>query len=207
MKILFVLNGSNNTKINKNFLKTYDLIVAVDGGLFNLNGFEPDYIVGDFDSINQDFIKNTTSKLIFKDNQDESDFFFGLKKIISIYGDNIEFLDVICAIGDRLDHSLCNLLTLLNFDLKIRIIGQNEEIFLFKGGMYSLPIKIGSTISIIPLSQIKNIMTHGLKWEYEGIDLDFGFVNGISNIAMQDKVLLSFDTGALVVVINDDIVN
>lgn len=206
MKILFVLNGVNNTKINEDFLKCYDLIVAVDGGLNNLNGFEPDYIIGDFDSIDKDLLKNTTSKVIFKDNQNESDFFFGLKKIIAIYGNSIEFLDVICAVGDRLDHSLCNLLTLLNFDFKIRIIGQNEDVFLFKSGMYNLPVKIGTTISIIPLSPIKNIMTHGLKWEYEGIDLDFGFVNGISNIALQDRMLLSFDSGAVVVIINDNTV-
>ena len=201
MKVLFVLNGDSNGRINENFLKNYNLVVAVDGGLNNLNGFKPDYVIGDFDSVDENSLKNL--KTIFKDNQDESDFFFAIKKIIAIYGNNIEYLDVICAIGDRLDHSLCNLLTLLNFDLRIRIIGQKEDVYLFKSGMYSLSVKMGTTISIIPLSPVKNIMTHGLKWEYEGVDLDFGFVNGISNIALQDKMLLSFDSGAIVVVINN----
>ena len=202
MKILFVLNGSYNKKINSDFLNSYDMVVAVDGGLNNLGNFEPDYLIGDMDSVDKKFLENKRTKIIFKDNQDESDFLFALKQITVIYK-NIENIDIICAVGDRLDHSLCTLLTLINFNLKVKIIGQNEDIFLFKSGVYNLSVNIGSTLSIIPLSPIKNIMTRGLKWEYEGIDLDFGFVNGVSNIALQDNILLSFDDGVVVVVINE----
>ena len=199
MKVLFVLNGDYNEKLNNDFLNSYDIVVAVDGGLNNLGNFEPDYLIGDMDSINKKTSEKT--KIIFKDNQDESDFLFALKQITTIYK-HIENIDIICAIGSRIDHFLCTLLTLVNFDLKIKIIGPNEDIFLLKSGVYNLPVTINSVLSIIPLLPTKNIMTRGLKWEYEGIDLDFGFVNGVSNIALQDNILLSFDDGVVVVVIN-----
>ncbi len=61
MKTLIVTGG----KINKNFLKNhlklnkYDIIIAVDKGLETLDilSIKPDFIVGDFDSIDKNILE------------------------------------------------------------------------------------------------------------------------------------------------------
>ncbi len=59
-----IITGGN---INKNLLKThletnkYDIIIAVDKGLEFLGDIKPDYIVGDFDSVNIDILKKYES--------------------------------------------------------------------------------------------------------------------------------------------------
>lgn len=55
-----IVTGGN---INKNLLKThletnkYDIIIAVDKGLEFLEDINPDYIVGDFDSVDIDILE------------------------------------------------------------------------------------------------------------------------------------------------------
>lgn len=72
MRILFVLNGDFVEELNDDFLKKYNKIVCVDGGLNNFEKIEtniiPDYIIEDFDSVNIDVFKKyeNESKIIKK---------------------------------------------------------------------------------------------------------------------------------------------
>lgn len=200
MKILFILNGGYNNKL-KNFLNDYNIVVAVDGGLNHLKNFVPHYVIGDFDSVDKKILENINSNIIFKDNQDESDFLFALKYITKKYS-NIENIDVICATGDRIDHIICSIFTLINFDVNIKIIGINENIYVLKNNTINLKTKINTTISIIPLTDIRNIKSSGLKWEYNNDDLSLGFVNGISNLSIKEDVLVSVESGIVLIVEN-----
>lgn len=200
MKVLFILNGEYNKKL-ENFLNDYDIVVAVDGGLNHLKNFTPHYVIGDFDSIDKKLLENINSNVIFKNNQDESDFLFALKYIIKKYS-NIENIDVICATGDRIDHTICSIFTLINFDVNIKIIGINENIYVLKNNTINLKTKINTTISIIPLTDIKNIKSSGLKWEYNNNNLSLGFVNGISNLSTKENVLISVESGIILIIEN-----
>lgn len=200
MKVLFILNGEYNKKL-ENFLNDYDIVVAVDGGLNHLKNFTPHYIIGDFDSIDKKLLENINSNVIFKNNQDESDFLFALKYITKKYS-NIENIDVICATGDRIDHTICSIFTLINFDVNIKIIGINENIYVLKNNTINLKTKINTTISIIPLTDIKNIKSSGLKWEYNNNNLSLGFVNGISNLSTKEDIFISVESGIVLIVEN-----
>ena len=200
MKVLFILNGEYNKKL-ESFLNDYNIVVAVDGGLNHLKNFTPHYIIGDFDSIDKKLLENINSNVIFKNNQDESDFLFALKYITKKYS-NIENIDVICATGDRIDHTICSIFTLINFDVNIKIIGINENIYVLKNNTINLKTKINTTISIIPLTDIRNIKSSGLKWEYNNNDLNLGFVNGISNLSTKENVLISVESGIILIVEN-----
>ena len=200
MKILFILNGGYNNKL-KNFLNDYNIVVAVDGGLNHLKNFVPHYVIGDFDSVDKKILENINSNIIFKDNQDESDFLFALKYITKKYS-NIENIDVICATGDRIDHIICSIFTLINFDINIKIIGINENIYVLKNNIINLKTKMNTTISIIPLTDVKNIKSSGLKWEYNNNNLKLGFVNGISNLSTKENVLISVESGIVLIVEN-----
>lgn len=200
MNILFILNGKYNRRL-KNFLKKYDIIVAVDGGLNHLKDFTPNYVIGDFDSVDKKLLEGIKSKVVFKDNQDESDFMFALKYITKEYK-NIDVLDVICATGERIDHTICSIITMINFDIKMKIIGLNENIYLLKNNFINIKTKIGTTISVIPLTNIKNIISHGLEWEYNDVNLELGFVNGISNLSKDKNVYISIKEGVALVIEN-----
>lgn len=200
MKVLFILNGEYNKKL-ESFLNDYNIVVAVDGGLNHLKNFTPHYVIGDFDSIDKKLLENINSNVIFKNNQDESDFLFALKYITKKYS-NIENIDVICATGDRIDHTICSIFTLINFDVNIKIIGINENIYVLKNNTINLKTKINTTISIIPLTDIKNIKSSGLKWEYNNNNLSLGFVNGISNLSTKENVLISVESGIILIVEN-----
>ena len=200
MKILFVLNGEYNKKL-ESFLNDYDIIVAVDGGLNHLKNFTPHYVIGDFDSIDKKLLENINSNIIFKDNQDESDFLFALKYITKKYN-NIKNIDVICATGNRIDHTICSIFTLINFDVNIKIIGINENIYILKNNTINLKTKMNTTISVIPLTDVKNIKSSGLKWEYNNNNLKLGFVNGISNLSKKENVLISVENGIVLIVEN-----
>lgn len=200
MKVLFILNGEYNKKL-ESFLNNYDIVVAVDGGLNHLKNFTPHYVIGDFDSIDKKLLENINSNVIFKNNQDESDFLFALKYITKKYS-NIENIDVICATGDRIDHTICSIFTLINFDVNIKIIGINENIYVLKNNTINLKTKINTTVSIIPLTDIKNIKSSGLKWEYNNNNLSLGFVNGISNLSTKENVLISVESGIILIVEN-----
>lgn len=200
MKVLFILNGEYNKKL-ESFLNDYNIVVAVDGGLNHLKNFTPHYIIGDFDSIDKKLLENINSNVIFKNNQDESDFLFALKYIIKKYS-NIENIDVICATGDRIDHTICSIFTLINFDVNIKIIGINENIYVLKNNTINLKTKINTTISIISLTDIKNIKSSGLKWEYNNNNLSLGFVNGISNLSTKENVLISVESGIILIIEN-----
>ncbi len=200
MKVLFILNGEYNKKL-ESFLNNYDIVVAVDGGLNHLKNFTPHYVIGDFDSIDKKLLENINSNVIFKNNQDESDFLFALKYITKKYS-NIENIDVICATGDRIDHTICSIFTLINFDVNIKIIGINENIYVLKNNTINLKTKINTTISIIPLTDIKNIKSSGLKWEYNNNNLSLGFVNGISNLSTKEDIFISVESGIVLIVEN-----
>lgn len=209
MRILFILNGEFVEELNDDFLKKYNKIVCVDGGLNNFEKIKtniiPDYIIGDFDSVDVNVFKKykNKSKIIKKDNQDESDLVFALKNVVSDIK-NIDNIDICCATGGRFDHTLCSILTLKQIDTKIksRIIGNDSIVYLLINNKIEINVKVGQTISLIPLTNIVNINTQGFKWELNGIDLQFGFVNGISNVALSENIFVSIEKGECLIIVN-----
>ena len=60
---------------------------------------------------------------------------------------------------------------------------------------------MGKTLSIIPLTNIKNLSIKGCKWELENKNYDFGFIGGISNIIEKNEVEISLKEGECLVII------
>lgn len=128
---------------------------------------------------------------------------FALKNIINDVK-NINNIDICCATGGRIDHTLCSILTLKQISNKIksRIIGNDSIVYLLINNKIEINVKVGQTISLIPLTDIININTTGLKWELGGVNLQFGFVNGISNVTLSDNIIVSVKSGECLIVVN-----
>ena len=211
MNFIFLLNGILDKKYDIDFFKKYNCIVCIDGGYenfleLNLN-LQPDYIIGDFDSI-KNFGEKTKNfdkeKIIFKDNQDESDSQFALKYILEKYKNedikNIDFIFVTTT--SRIDHLLCNILLLKQVPTNInsKFITKEQELFLLRNRANIIGHS-GRTLSVIPLTNVKGLTIKGCKWDLDNYDCNFGFIGGISNIVEKNQAEISVQEGECIIVI------
>ena len=210
MKVLFILNGYKDYSFPQTFFNDYDKIICVDGGYNSYSelnvGKEPDYVIGDFDSIKDKSIlkmKFKKEQIIYKDNQDETDSQFAIKSILTLYPNQIKEIHFIFFTSqDRIDHLLCNILLMKQVptNIKVKLITKGEEMYLLTKRLEINGME-GKTLSVIPITNVKNIRSEGLKWPYEGIDINFGFIGGISNVIESDKAILEINEGECVVVL------
>ena len=136
-----IVTGGN---INDNFLKEYllknkfDIIIAADRGLDLLSKINvlPNYIIGDFDSVNKKILSEYERKKIsityLKPEKDYTDTHMALKQAISIGSNKIT---IIGATGTRIDHTLANINILkeaLGSNIEAKIIDENNEILLIE---------------------------------------------------------------------------
>ena len=211
MNFIFLLNGDLDKEYDINFFKKYNCIVCIDGGYekflkLNLN-IQPDYIIGDFDSINnmESKIKNIDkNKIIFKDNQDETDTEYALKFILQKYSNqdikNIDF--IYGASTSRIDHLFCNALLLKQVPLNVnsKIITKTQELFLLRNKVDIIG-HVGRTLSVIPITNVKGLCIKGCKWDLDNTNLNFGFIGRISNIVDKDNAEISVKEGECFIVI------
>lgn len=207
-KILFIANGQV-CQFKKNFFDIFDEIVCVDGGYNSakLYGISPTFLIGDLDSIKIEETKlDKSCKIIFKDNQNESDLEFAIKYILKNVN-GIGEISIINAIGLRLDHTINNIILLKSIDKRIitKIVSENEELYLVRDTI-TLENVLDKTLSILPITDIKNIRTRGLKWELNGVNINFGFVGGISNVCLKNRIKISLESGEILVILNNKVV-
>ena len=211
MNFIFILNGEFDTKYELNFFSNYNKIICIDGGYLNFQklnlNLKPDYIIGDFDSIGKiDIINQNTDKpkVIFKDNQDETDSEFAVKYILKNYSNNdIKNIDFIYAVStSRIDHLFCNayLLKKIPININSKIITKYQDIFLLRNSK-NIKEKEGKTLSVIPITNVKGLTIKGCKWDLENTDLSVGFIGGISNIIEQNLAEISLKEGECIIVI------
>ncbi|MDR1494539.1 MAG: thiamine diphosphokinase [Rickettsiales bacterium] len=213
MKLLFIANGGLGNKFASEFFSNFDHIVCVDGGLNelcdNYRDYQPTFILGDLDSARKDLLEKyrPSSQIIFKDNQDESDLTFALRYFLEKPDMEIDEIVLTGVVGGRIDHTICNILTLRQIPGEIRakiITASGEELFLVREKLVLDNIQ-RKTLSLVPLTDIQNLNCAGTRWLLEKANLPFGFVNGISNVADDDRVSISLAAGELLVIINQSI--
>ncbi|MDR1425869.1 MAG: thiamine diphosphokinase [Rickettsiales bacterium] len=210
MKLLFIANGDTGTDLEEGFFRKFDACVCVDGGLNWLHDhyehIRPEFIIGDLDSARRDVLEKyrTTSKIIKKDNQDESDLMFALRYILEKSNIPVDEITIVGATGHRIDHTLCNIITLRQIPMEIPakiLTTLGEEVFLARKNLVLERIR-GKTLSLIPITDISGLSCSGTKWPLTNVDLPFGFVNGISNLAEEETVNISLSAGELLVILN-----
>ena len=211
MNVVFILNGEFDKEYDLQFFQNYQCIVCIDGGYVNFQklkmNIEPDYLIGDFDSMGDIDIKNIKSektKIVYKDNQDETDAQFAYKYISKeLSYKNIKNIDYIYAISSsRFDHSLGNILLLKQIpsNINARILSKTQEMFLLRNKVIIIE-KVGKTLSIIPITNVKGLTIKGCKWDLDNTDVNFGFIGGISNIIEKNNAEISLKEGECVIII------
>lgn len=197
-KVFLLLNGEVPSEIPN--LNDYDIICATDGAYQFLkeNNITPDFISGDFDSI-QTIPENI--KVINTPNQNYTDF----DKILKIlFERHYKTIDVFGGSGKEQDHFLGNLHTAIHWKSKMKIT------FFDNYGFYFLADKNtelsnckDKTVSLVPISEVTSIRTSGLQYPLDDEDLIFGKRIGTRNLAVEDAISITFKKGHLFVFIYD----
>lgn len=193
-----------------------DYIICADGGYSHARaeGILPDVIVGDFDSIDYEFIeKDLTDSGIGSRcrivraavEKDDTDTMICLKYGIEHGFD--EFF-VIGGLGGRLDHTVANLQTMSY------AIDRNKIIWIFDGknratlrnpGKLTLSKAKGYFLSLFSYGEYCDGVTiQGVRYPLENHRLDNSFPLGVSNEFFEDTAEISHTSGKLLIVLSKD---
>lgn len=213
MNTLIVTGG----EINKNFLKKhlkinkYDIIIAVDKGLEALDilNINPNYVVGDFDSIDKTILRkyeNTQIEIIkLNPEKDLTDTHSAINLAIGLKSKKII---IIGAIGTRLDHTIANIHILklaIDKGINIKIINETNEITLINNSIKIYKDQNYKYISLIPLTTtVENITLKGFKYPLTKRTLYIGDSLGISNEQLQQEGEIQLEKGILILIRSKD---
>ena len=167
-------------------------------------GLEPDFLVGDLDSV--DPAARTAlppGRVVAVAEQETTD----LQKVL----EHAAALGVKSAVllgftGGRTDHTLWNLSLLKRYGdrMDLRFVDDHCELRRV-GSRIRFRARAGQKISLCPLDGPANrITTSGLKWQLRGEDLVPGERGGISNEVVADPVEVAVGSGELLLCVHRD---
>ena len=179
-----------------------DLILAADGGYQHccIAGLQPNLLLGDFDSLEvpppQDIPRQ-----VFPPEKDDTDTMLAVKlglergfRRFHLYG----------GTGGRLDNTLANLQTLA-YLAKAGARGElHDESFVFTAiqgpDRLQLPSQAAGLFSVFCLgADAAGVSIQGGKYEAKGVTLTAAFPLGVSNQFRGEPVVVSVDSGCLLV--------
>lgn len=212
MITLIISGGELNSNFLKEFIKNNNInnIIAVDKGLEALdeNGILPNYIVGDFDSINKNVLskyENNAEVIKLNPEKDFSDTHMALKLAIKIKSTSIYVLG---AMGKRIDHALANIHILkeaLDSNIECKILDSNNEIQLITTGKHEVGNLGYKYVSLIPLTtKVEGITLTGFKYPLNNATLEIGHSIGVSNELIKDIATIEIKSGILIFIKSKD---
>lgn len=213
MNVLIITGGKTNLKFLEEILNNsqFEFIIAVDKGLEILSktNIIPDYIIGDFDSVNKKILskyENMDIKITYlKPEKDFTDTHMALKQAIKLGAKSIT---IIGGIGTRIDHTLGNIHILkeaLENNVYAELIDQNNKIILINQKTELTQNLRYKYISIIPLTtEVIGITLKGFKYGLENATLKIGESIGISNEAIKRKLNIEIKQGIAILIYSKD---
>lgn len=183
-----------------------DYLICADSGANHAYelGYVPNLIVGDFDSVGQDVLKAYIEKgCPIKTYPVEKDYTDTELAIQLALEQKPTEIDLLGAIGTRLDHSLANVFLLTAYyreNCKLRLIGPDYMAWVTKDETFVLG-EPGDYVSILALNEkAQGVTLEGFKYPLYNANISRGSSYGISNELLQEKGLISVKSGTLLVV-------
>jgi len=197
-KVILFLNGE--PPLSYPDLTIYDKVFCTDGSYSYLkeNNIKPDYITGDFDSIQLEQISSEIT-IIPTPDQNFTDFEKALK---IIYDLGFNTVDVYGASGHQQDHFIGNLNAAFKYKSKLNIqFFDNYSTYYFLSKNTKLEGVKQKTISLVPFPTASSVITKGLKYSLYKEDLNLIDRIGTRNTAIDNNIEITFDDGNLVIFI------
>ncbi len=180
---------------------TAEPLLAADGGANHLAriGLKPAAVVGDLDSIlpaTRRFVGE--ARLVHRPDQDRTD----LDKALGYALDELGLgqLEVLGALGGRVDHDLANLGLLARRGRGPELVLRTaDELLLAVAGEAALDARAGETWSFWTFDPAVRVTLAGVRWPVAGAALDLAGGPSVSNLATGERVRVRADGGAVVV--------
>ena len=210
-----IVTGGN---INKDFLqktileKNFNYIIASDKGLEILDrcNIIPNFIIGDFDSINKESLDKYLNKANVKviklnPEKDYTDTHMALKLAIDLKSTNIL---IIGAIGTRIDHTISNINILkeaLEKNIHSEIIDERNKIKLINKNTIIEKDNNFKYISLLPLTtKVEGVTLKGFKYPLKDAVLEIGQSIGVSNEQIEEIATIDLKSGILILLRTKD---
>ena len=211
MKAVIISGGKEPSKdILFREIQDADIIIGADKGCEVLYKYDitPDYILGDFDSANDEIINSieerAKKKITYKREKDYTDTEIAYNLAVEKGANEIILLG---ATGTRYDHSLSNLglmLRGLKSSIKVKVIDDNNFIFLTDKSI-TLQGNKGDIISFQAYcDEIKNFNISGAKYNLSNYTLKLGDGITTSNEFLDEDIRVNFDNGILMILYTKD---
>lgn len=216
-RCLILTGGILDLKFAGLYLKTesFDKLIAVDGGVeyAKVLGLTPDYIVGDFDTLNPEIAAeyHRFPHIVWevhKPEKNETDTELAVSRAAAIGCDEVVLLG---ATGGRLDHTLGNLQLLyacLQRGIRGYLIDPQNKIYLLdQKHTFKSRELWGQYISFLPLSEVvEGITLTGFRYPLDDKTIRKGEEVGlcISNELKAESGVIVFHNGVLICVESHD---
>lgn len=180
-----------------------DLVLACDKGYQYAQrmGIRPDLLISDFDSydgpVNDDVPVDAHSSV-----KDDTDTMLAIKEALRQGCGEIE---LVCALGGRLDHTLANLQSLVyaqEHGASAHLLSPDTEIFTLRAGTIRIPRREGWSLSLFAADRCAGLNVRGAKYPLEEAELSSGFPLGVSNQWAADEAEISVEQGTLLIVLS-----
>lgn len=207
-----IVIGAGDIALTEIEKKEEDCVIAVDGGFLycKLLHLEPDYIIGDFDSV-----ENTESKEIdgiqskypqkvvkLPCEKDDTDMLAALR--LGLEKGYREFL-LYGSMGGRLEHTVANLQCLIflkHNGAKGYMIDEDCMIIVIENESIEFPKELEGLVSVFTLGQTaEGVGIEGMKYPLEGAVLTNDYPIGISNELIGKESKISVKNGTLAIIV------
>lgn len=201
------------TEYPRYLIKTADILVCCDGAfetflkesadIFTESKL-PDVVIGDMDSLSES-IKTKYSNIIQKvDEQENNDLTKAFLYTVENYPD-VKFIHILGASGKREDHTIGNMSLLMEytkrFGEKITIDMISDYSIMFAAtNSLSFECGIGRKISLITPDPSLKLISDGLQWPLEGVELSNWWVATL-NKATKDRIRIEFSHPSMLLII------
>ena len=196
-KTLVILSESEPCCLNDSF----DLILASDGGYRTAKKMDLaiDVLIGDFDSITSEELKEAESKGIkiisFPTDKDKTDGELAVDYAIS---EGSTELVILGSFKEELDHALGNLFLLFKIDkvgIVSKLITQLYEIEIINSEKEYLE-KQGHELSLIPVSEtVEELNIEGSRYNLTNVKVEMGQTLTLRNVIIDKRARVYFKKG------------
>lgn len=209
MRALIISGGTPpSERIFKEEMEKCQLLLGADSGCetYFKYGITPDYALGDFDSIKNEYKEklNSTNVIKFNSEKDNTDSEIAVLKAIELGAKEIMLLGFT---GTRIDHTLSNL-GLLNTCLKNGVkayIKDSNNIIHIIDKPTSLKGNKGSYISFQAFGEeVEDFSIKGAKYELDSYTLTFGDGRCVSNEFLDGSIRINFKKGKVLIIYSND---
>ena len=211
MRAIIITGGTiSDYNYYKNFFNDDDVIICADGGVKHLINLDltASYFLGDFDSCDFDKIKcdihlKDAQILRYNCEKNETDTEIALDLAIE---KNFKKIVVLGGIGTRIDHTFANIMLMkkaLKNNVDLLMLNEKNEIRLIDKSISLDPVK-NSYLSVIALEKTTNLSLQNVKYTLDNFTLSSDTSLGISNEFTDEKAVIYFDKGLLLVIISRD---